>query len=109
YGFTASAYITGIIEHLFGIGYDAMKERIHIEPRIPKALYGKAIALSDLILPSGNGTRLSVQVRQTAARQGRIAVAIAGELPRADLEFTLPGSVKTVRVPAQRTVAAKFP
>lgn len=90
YGFSASQYIQAVIEHLFGIDYDRMRNRLQILPHVPKELVGKQLSITDLILPTGGDTRLSLAVEQTAQGEGCIAVEIAGYLPEGELDVFVP-------------------
>lgn len=108
YAFTAAGYITGVIERLFGITYDALGARVRISPCVPPHLYGKEIVLESLILPTSADTRMTVRVTQRSARSARISVAIAGQLPNARLEIALPGGDKIIQVPAQPSYVAVF-
>ena len=108
YCFTASQYIEAIIEHLFGVDFDAIEKRVRIAPHVPHELYGQEIALDDLILPTGGDTRLSVQIRQSSPTAATIRVTISGSLPKGDLLVVLPGTAKENRVPMQRSFTAKF-
>jgi Trehalase len=103
YAWTASQYIGAIIEHLFGIDYDASEKRLRIAPHVPKALYGKNIALAGLILPNDKDTRLTVHVKQTSPTAATIQVEITGPLPEGDLLVTLPGTQKEYRVPVRHS------
>lgn len=108
FGFTAAAYIEGVISQLFGIEYLGANDRVRIVPKIPKALYGQEIAINGLILPTGRTTRLSVRVKQDSQRTARIAVSISGQLPKGNLEMGLPGSGEAVSVPARHSYTANF-
>jgi hypothetical protein len=90
YGWSASQYVQAIVENLFGVDYDALRRRLRIVPHVPRALFGRRIALSRLILPGGRDTRLGVTITQTAPGQAEIAVEISGEIPPVELEILLP-------------------
>lgn len=87
YTWSASLYIGAIIDHLFGVSYDAVKSELRIAPHVPKALYGKDIELAGLILPTATDTRLSVHIRQTSASAAVVHVDISGALPPGELEL----------------------
>jgi hypothetical protein len=108
YGWTASQYIEAIIEHLFGVDFDALEHRVRIAPHVPQELYGQDIGLSGLILPTGGDTRLSVHIYQTSRSAATIRIEITGALPRGDLVVALPGSGKENRVSMRHTLTATF-
>jgi len=109
YGFAASQYIGAIIEHLFGVDFDRIQKRLRIEPHVPKALYGKDIALENLRLPSAGDTRLSVRIKQSANGSARVTVNMNGPLPEGSLEIALPGAAKKVAAPMPHSMTAVFP
>jgi hypothetical protein len=105
---TAAQYIVAIVEHLFGIDFDAIQKRVQITPHVPRALYGKDIALDNLILPNSGGSRLSVLINQTGVGRAKISVRITGELPADSLVIALPSSAKVSTGPAQRLRSVTF-
>jgi Trehalase len=109
YGFTAAGYISGVMEHLFGIDYDAVHGQVRIAPHVPKALYGKDLALDDVILPTEGEAKLSVRINQSAAAAAKITVDITGKLPDGTIQVALPGSSKTSTVPTQHSLTVVFP
>ena len=106
---SASLYIGAIIDHLFGIDFDAVGRRVRIAPLIPKELYGKDLAIENVILPNNAATRLSIRINQSSPNRARISVQITGPLPDGDLRIELPGTAKTVTVPVQSNFTARFP
>lgn len=109
YGFTASAYIRGIIEHLLGVTYDAAHRQIRIVPYVPPALYGKDLVLNDLILPVAERSRLSLRINQSSPTAAQIAVNIAGKLPDGTLQIVLPGVGKATTVRTKPSLTVNFP
>lgn len=103
YGESASKYIEAIIDHLFGVDFDAIRKRLRITPRIPQALYGKHLALDNLILPTGADTRLSVSINQSSKKSATITLRITGQLPEGTLQVELPGSPKKILAPTSTT------
>jgi Trehalase len=91
YGESASVYIQSVIERLFGVDFDAIQRRIRIAPLVPKALYGRTIHIKGLILPTNGNTRLSVEIKQSSAKNASITVDVDGLLPEYKLEVALPG------------------
>lgn len=67
YGWTAAHYLLLIIEHLFGVSYDAWTDRVTVRPNLPFRLLGREAALEGLTLPCGGS--LSVRVDP----QGRVS------------------------------------
>jgi hypothetical protein len=108
YTWSASQYIGAIVEHLFGVDFDRLQKRLEIAPHIPEALYGRDLALEDLLLPVGADTRLSVYVRQVSLGAATIRVKITGPLPDGDLLLALPGTAKAAHVSMRRSFAATF-
>ena len=109
FGVSASLTIEAIVEHLFGIDFDRTHQKLRIEPHVPKALYGREIALKDLILPTGGDTRLSVRIKQSGNGIARIVVNTSGVVPELSLEVTLPGAASKVVVPMARVMTFRFP
>ncbi|MBI4165500.1 MAG: hypothetical protein HY508_07180 [Acidobacteria bacterium] len=109
YGFSAWGYISGVIEHLFGLNYDAIQGQVRVAPHVPKALYGKGLALNDLILPTEGDSKLSVRIKQSSPTAAEITVNIAGKLPDGNLQVALPGSGKATTVPAKHSLTVVFP
>ncbi len=87
YGWSASQYIQAIIEHLFGIDYDALHGYVRIFPHIPKKLTGQEISIRELILPTAAGTRLGVSVKQSVDLHSmEVAITISGKRPELKLQ-----------------------
>lgn len=108
YTWSASQYIAAIVEHLFGVDFDAIRKQIRIAPNVPQELYGQDITLDDLILPAPQNTRLSVHINQSSATAATIRVNISGKLPKGDLLLMLPGAEKEKRMSMRRSFIAKF-
>jgi glycogen debranching enzyme len=62
YGWSASLYIQTVIEHVFGIDYDAVKKRLTVEPLLVPELRTGRIAIEGLRLPTPEDSRLSVSI-----------------------------------------------
>jgi hypothetical protein len=97
YVFSAAQYIQAVIEHLFGVDYDSMRGRLRIVPHIPPALDGQDLSLSTLILPTGSGTRLALEIRHEKAGETRVAINISGPLPEGNLEILIPQEGRKLR------------
>jgi Trehalase len=108
YTWSASQYIGAIIEHLFGVDFDALNHQVRVAPHLPKALYGQDVALDNLILPTGPDTRLSVHVNQSSQTAATVHINVSGMLPEGDLLVSLPGTAKETRVSMRRSYTAKF-
>lgn len=74
FGFTAAAFIEGIIGRLFGVVYPGANDSVLIAPNISKHLYGKTLRLSDLILPTGSDARLSIRLTPGLCGRARMRV-----------------------------------
>lgn len=105
----AATHITGVIEHLFGLRFDAVRKVIVVRAYVPKALYGQDIALDNVVVPGEVVTRLAVRINQKSPTRAQIQVALRGPLPAAVFEVSLPDSEKVFRVPAQHSLAFRFP
>jgi hypothetical protein len=108
FSWTASQYIAAIVDHLFGVEYDATEHRLLITPHVPRALYGQDISLSNLILPTGKSTRVSVRIHQSSARTAVISVSLTGELPAGELQVVLAGTAQEHHVSMRRSFTATF-
>jgi Trehalase len=89
FSWTASQYVAAIVDHLFGVHFDAIAKVLTINPYVPKALYGVPISLKDLLLPQGNSTRVSVRILQSSAKTAHIVVTISGAIPTGRLVVKL--------------------
>lgn len=106
---TAAQYINAVIDHLFGVAYDQRTRRISITPHIPKELFGKELALNEVILPDGDGTKISVRIRQISATAGSFTFQSTSPLPHVSVQFQLPASTKRITSAAQDVVSVRFP
>jgi len=87
YGFSASNYIQLVIEHLFGIDYDRIKNRLRLFPHVPTELKGQELSIRNLILPAGGDTRLNVTLRRLSDARTSVSIDLSGPVPNAVLEF----------------------
>jgi len=62
YGWTASQYIQTVIEHVFGIDYNAATRRLTIAPLLAPELRTSPIAIERLRLPTLENSRLTVTI-----------------------------------------------
>ena len=108
YTMSASQYIGAIIEHLFGVDFDAIEHRVRIAPHVPQAVYGQDLAMDDLILPTGADTRLSIHINQISPTVATIRVNVIGKLPPGKLIVALPGAGKERRVSMRHSFTASF-
>jgi hypothetical protein len=108
YAWTASQYVGAVIEHLFGIDYDAIEQRVRIAPHVPRALYGEDLELNELILPIGNDTRRSVRIKQFSPTAATVRIEVNGAVPQGELQVMLPGTSKEYPVPLQHFFTANF-
>ena len=100
YGWSASQYIQGMIEYLFGVEYNRSLNRLRILPHVPAPLLGQRLVLEGLILPTGADTRLRVQIDQAEPGRGRIELEFEGHIPEGMVEVWLPADQ---RVPTKAT------
>lgn len=61
YAWTAAHCILLLIEHLFGVHYDAWKNCVTISPNIPVCLTGQRLSLCGLALPCGGSLDIYIQ------------------------------------------------
>ncbi len=61
YAWTASQYLELLIEVIFGISYDAVKNEITISPNLTKELKGETLALEDLAVSEGVSLSLYIE------------------------------------------------
>ena len=90
YGWSASQYVQAVVEHLFGVDYDRLHDRLRIVPHVPAALAGETLALEGLILPTRGNTRLNLTITPVAKAGYTIKVAITGEAELTQLEIAQP-------------------
>jgi cellobiose phosphorylase len=106
FSWTAAQYIQAVIDHLFGVNVEACSRRILISPHIPRDLYGKNLALENLLLP--NGGRLSVHIRQSASTRATMVVEVTSSFPEGRVVVSLPGTSQERSVLSQPHVPIEF-
>lgn len=109
YAWSASQYIAAIVDHLFGIGFDRTRNRLTVKPYVPQRLWGQNLSIANLLLPTEEGSRLSVQVNQTSGEEARIEVETVGVPENVQLQVALPTSGREVAVIAAGRVEVSFP
>jgi len=62
YSWTAGQWLQTIIEHLFGVTYNARTKTLQIRPNVPTVLRGQTLTLSNLRLPSALEYPIEVRV-----------------------------------------------
>ncbi|WP_372933734.1 MGH1-like glycoside hydrolase domain-containing protein [Mariniphaga sediminis] len=92
YGWTASQYVQGIIEHLFGIQYNHFESRLYIFPHIPEELKGQVISIRRLSIPGSNDLRLNLTVDCTSSEKVQIQIEFDGLVPEGWVCVMLPDS-----------------
>jgi|GEM_PF-772182 len=90
YAWSASLYISAIVEHLFGVDFDRMEGYLRVIPRIPTGLFNKELCLRQLIIPTSGDTRLNLRVKQSAPGEAQVNIKIDGTLPNGCMEILLP-------------------
>jgi Trehalase len=90
YGWSASQYVQAVVEHLFGVDYDRLHNRLRIVPRVPADLAGGNLALEGLILPTRGDTRLSLRIVPEGNGARTIEVTITGDPELDNLEVLQP-------------------
>jgi len=94
YGWSASQYIQSVVEHLFGVDYDAMDGRLVVAPNLPSSLGSVTVSLRDLQLGDPN-RRLDVYVTREASGKMCVSLEMRGDLPR-ELWVAAPGAQGSV-------------
>jgi hypothetical protein len=74
YGWSAAQYIQTVIEHVFGVSYDAVDKRLTVSPLLTPELKGQGIAIENLRLPTPEDSRLSLGL--APAPQGKTTVNV---------------------------------
>uniref|UniRef100_UPI0035634C10 MGH1-like glycoside hydrolase domain-containing protein n=1 Tax=Mariniphaga sediminis TaxID=1628158 RepID=UPI0035634C10 len=92
YGWTASQYVQGIIEHLFGIQYNHFESRLSVFPHIPEELQGQVISIRRLSIPGSNDLRLNLTVDCTSSEKMEMKIEFDGDLPDGCISVMLPKS-----------------
>ncbi len=90
YGWSASQFISALIENLFGIDYDRTQMRLRIVPIIPKALWGQEIAISHVKIPSNDSLYLDIRINQKREGKASVRINLKGAIPPEMLEIYLP-------------------
>ena len=80
YAWTAAHYLLLMVEHLFGVSYDAWADRVTVRPNLPLRLLGREAVLEGLPLPCGG--LLSVRVDPW----GRVSCQLEGAPEGLELE-----------------------
>jgi hypothetical protein len=77
YGWSASLYIQTVIEHLFGIDYDAVAKRLTVGPLLVPELRATRIAIEGLRLPTQEDSRMSISIvpRENAETEFEVVVS----------------------------------
>jgi hypothetical protein len=89
YGWSASQYIQAIIEHLFGIKFDAESNTLRIFPNIPKALEGQQLSIKNVLLPTAALNRLSLTVEKSEGTLS-LQISVEGDIGDGTLHIAQP-------------------
>lgn len=81
YGWSASQYIQGVVEHLFGVDYDGMDGRLVVAPNLPSSIGSETVSLRNLQLGDSN-RRLDVYVTRKDSGMVGVRLEIRGALPQ---------------------------
>jgi len=97
YGWSASQYIQAVIEHLFGVDYDRLQDRLRIAPHVPTEVASERLALEGLILPTRADTRLSLAITPESKNVRVLDLRIGGDPEVGTLEILLPLAMNGVK------------
>lgn len=104
YAWSASQYIQIIIEHIFGIDYDAFGKRLAIQPLLVPELRTQRIALENLILPTQDNARLSLVITPLATGDTEISVTVKPVPPDIMLAVRLDGITREMSLNSEQTI-----
>jgi hypothetical protein len=134
YGWSASQYIQTVIEHVFGVDWDANLGRLQVFPHLAAELHGHDLRLERLWLPTGPPTRITLALNADKQGLRTLTLKCLDAVPESVvLEVALPeladrsraavgeaelelvpvttagtAAAKGVRVPLQGTVEVRF-
>ena len=111
YGWSASQYAQAIVEHLFGVDYDADAThgyQLRVTPNIPPVLYGHRVSLRNLQIPAGGDARLNIELLQSDARTAQVELTSTGQWQQCTVAVGIPVARNDVDVIADQEVSAKL-
>ena len=101
YGWSASQYIQTVIEHVFGIDYDAVTKRLTIAPLLASELRSSRISIEALRLPTAEDTRLSVVI--TPRDKGSTEITVTAQPVPKDVSLVVGLDGETREMPLSAT------
>ena len=107
YGWSASQYIQTVIEHVFGIEYDAVKKRLIIAPLLVPELRMRRIAIEGLRLPTPENSSLSVVIAPRENGGTEIDVAVESVPIGVSLIIRLDGVEQEMPLGSEQRVVLK--
>ncbi len=107
YGWSASQYIQTVIEHVFGIDYDAVKKRLSIVPLLVPDLRMCRIAIEGLKLPTPENSRLSVVIVPQENGETVVEVAVESVPLGVSLVIRLDGVVHEMPLGSDQRIVIK--
>ncbi len=107
YGWSASQYIQAVIEHVFGIDYDAVNKRLSIAPLLVPELRRCRIAIKGLRLPTPENSRLSVVIAPHENGGIQVDVAVESVPIGLSLVIRLDGEVQEMPLGSEQRIVIK--
>jgi len=104
YGWSASQYIQTVIEHVFGIDYDAVTKRLSVEPLLVPELRASRIAIEGLRLPTPENSQLSASIAPRERGETEIYVAVKAVPQDVTLVIRLDGATREIPLVAEQRI-----
>jgi hypothetical protein len=104
YGWSASLYIQTVIEHVFGIDYDAVTKRLIVGPLLVPELRTSRIAIEGLRLPTPEDSRLSVSIAPRVGSETEFEVNVDSVPKGVSLVVRLDGAVREMPLASEQRV-----
>jgi glycogen debranching enzyme len=109
YGWSASLYIQTVIEHVFGIDYDAVAKRLTVGPLLAPELRATRIAIEGLRLPTQEDSRLSVSIVPREKSETEFEVTVDAVPKGVSLVVRFDGVVREMPLASEQRVVFERP
>jgi len=104
YGWSASQYIQTVVEHVFGIDYDAMTNRLTVAPLLVPELRARRIEIERLRLPTPEDSRLSVMITPRENGETEVDVAVDAAPVGVSLVVRLDGEAREMPLGSEQRI-----